>query len=84
MTLTAALLHARDHAPLLLPLLRELELRRRGTADQYRLMKLGQRRRIFVEKLGEDSSLVINIDAEITTLRDSLVTLNGELRELLT
>ncbi len=80
----AAVQHARDHAPFLLPLLRELELRRQGTADLHRLMKLEQRRQTFLDKLGIGAWPVVDLEKQIVTLRGELLTLNLELQELLT
>jgi len=82
MTLGEAIQYAEQHAPGLVPLLRELEIRRAGAEALNRLVELERRRRVFAESL-KDSSLVTELTEKINGLRSKMRTLNDALRRLL-
>ncbi len=83
MTLGDALQHAEQHAPHLVPFLRELEVRREGDRLLRRVVVLEKRRREFVKVLPANAPLVVELVAQVEVLRGKMQDLNEVLRELL-
>jgi hypothetical protein len=81
MTLGDAILHAKQRAPRLVPLLRELEIRREGAVALRRLSVLEKRRKALAEAL-RGSDVVVELTAQIEALRGRMKDLNEKLWRL--